>query len=105
MSIFLITKKEVEAQKLVMEDIYQDAIMYCMETSVSIKYTILLVKGLRPSEQLINALAASYTYCPDVRLYTFRLIGKPALGPSPPVFLNFTSDNSGIYGNWFILNN
>ena len=84
----LITNKEFDArfQKLEMEGIYQDAIMYFLESAVCIKYIILLKKGLSPSEQLINALAASYTYCPDERLYTFRLIGKPALGPSPPVF-------------------
>lgn len=25
-----------------------------------------------------------YDYCPDQRIMTHRLIGKPALGPSPP---------------------
>ena len=101
MSIFLITKEEVETQYLefVTEDKYQDAIMYCLETSISINCTILHVHGLRPSEQLIKTRAATYSYCRDERLYTFRLIGKPALGPSPPVSVYLTSNNSGSLEN------
>ena len=33
-------------------------------------------------------IPGNYDYCPDQRIMTHRLIGKPALGPSPPSALN-----------------
>jgi hypothetical protein len=37
-----------------------------------------------------------YNFCPDQRIRTHQLFGKPALGPSPPSLQTSTSYNSGF---------
>lgn len=36
---------------------------------------------------LIELLGNWYVFCPDKRIGTLRLFGKPALGPSPPLMI------------------
>lgn len=45
-----------------------------------------------------------YDFCPDRRLQTHRLFGKPALGPSPPDFKQIVWNNAGFVYNWLNLN-
>lgn len=45
-----------------------------------------------------------YDYCPDQRIMTHRLIGKPALGPSPPCSYYNHSNNTGFVYNRLHLN-
>jgi len=37
-----------------------------------------------------------YDFCPDQRILTHRLIGKPALGPSPPCYNSIICNNAGF---------
>lgn len=40
-------------------------------------------------------ITEEYNFCPDLRIRTHRLFGKPALGPSPPLYQLNNSYNHG----------
>ena len=46
--------------------------------------TVIRVKSFRRFWRLPHPLPEPYAYCPDERINTLRLLGKPAQGPSPP---------------------
>jgi hypothetical protein len=46
---------------------------------------VLPVTGLLFPEQCIYNALPKYPYCPDQRLYTFRLLGKDSPGLPPPI--------------------
>ena len=45
---------------------------------------VIKVKGILPFPQKLREPGTYYVYNPDKRPITHRLLGKPALGPSPP---------------------
>jgi hypothetical protein len=45
---------------------------------------VIKVKGTLPFPQKLREPGTYYVYNPDKRPITHRLLGKPALGPSPP---------------------
>lgn len=47
-------------------------------------YTCIKVSGYLPCFEILKLSGTYYIYEPDKRPYTFREIGKPSLGPSPP---------------------
>ena len=58
------------------------------EVDVQYLFTVIKVKGRKPREIVKPHIKTLYSYCPDQRPNTMRLIGKPSEGPSPPMPFN-----------------
>lgn len=58
------------------------------EVDVQYLFTVIKVKGRKPREIVKPHIKTLYSYCPDQRPNTMRLIGKPSEGPSPPLPFN-----------------
>lgn len=59
------------------------------EVDVQYLFTVIKVKGRKPQVFAKPLIKTLYSYCPDQRPNTMRLIGKPSEGPSPPLPFNF----------------
>lgn len=51
-------------------------------------FTLIRVSGYLPWFHTLKLPGTLYTYSPDQRPITMRLIGKPSPGPAPPALLN-----------------
>jgi len=84
----------MKAGNLLVEELYRDTPLVKWDYSLSVCvlygfYTILLSD---------NRHKPGYRYCPDQRPYTFRLLGKPSQGPSPPMRLLSVNALPGLKG-------
>lgn len=51
---------------------------------ISFEIVVLPVTGLRLPVVYVTKKNSYYRFIPDRRIFTFRLLGKPSLGQSPP---------------------
>jgi len=63
-----------------------DQLNICVPLIIEISFEIVVlpVTGLRLPNVYIPGKESHYDFIPDRRIFTFRLLGKPSLGQSPP---------------------
>ena len=61
---------------------------FCLLSEIDLAYafTFKKVSGYLPCSDILKQTGTFYTYQPDHRPYTFRALGKPSRGLSPPLF-------------------
>lgn len=52
---------------------------------ISFEIVVLPITGLRLPVVYVTKKNSYYHFIPDRRIFTFRLLGKPSLGQSPPL--------------------
>lgn len=63
---------------------FHESYLDIYELAADYKVTVLSVKGLLRFPAVQRKRLPVYNYCPDERILTFKMLGKPSPGLSPP---------------------
>lgn len=63
---------------------YEDLLLYVSDIEKNYSLTVVIWHGQRWLHELKLVKKLLYSFDPDQRPYTLRMIGKPSSGPSPP---------------------